>query len=130
MTSEEARLEAARAWIQKADEALRAARKDLDVSPASTINRAYYACFYAASAILITEGRHFVKHAGVRSALHKHLIRPGRFPTELGDAYDNLMKTRQKADYEVGTAWSVEQAQEAIDVADRIVTAIRILLPY
>jgi uncharacterized protein (UPF0332 family) len=93
------------------------------------VNRAYYACFYAASAVLITEGRHFVKHAGVQSAIHKYLIRSGRLPQELGEAYDDLMKVRQKADYEAIVSWTPKQAAEAIEVAERIVTALRILLP-
>ncbi len=129
MTRDEARREAARLWMEKADDALRTAKREQELSPASSLNRAYYACFYAASAVLLTEGRHFVKHAGVRSALHKHLIHNGRLCKELGDAYDSLMSTRQKADYETLVSWTPEQAAEATRVAGHIVAALRDLLP-
>jgi len=129
MTREEAKGEAARLWMEKATDALAAAQEMMATHPAASVNRAYYACFYAASAVLITEGRHFVKHAGVRSAIHKYLIHEGRLPKELGDAYDNLMKIRQKADYEAIVSWTPQQAAEAIEVAERIVAALRILSP-
>jgi len=48
---------------------------------------------------------------------------------ELGDAYDNLMRVRQKADYEAVVSWTPQQAAEAIEAAERIVSALRILLP-
>ena len=129
MTREEAKREAARLWMEKAADALAAAQDTMATHPAASVNRAYYACFYAASAVLITEGRHFVKHAGVRSAIHKYLIHEGRLPKELGDAYDNLMKMRQNADYEAVVSWTPQQAAEAIEVAERLVTALRALLP-
>jgi len=129
MTTEEAKREAARLWMEKADDAFRTAKRERELSPTSSLNRAYYACFYAATAVLISEGRQFVKHAGVRSALHKYLIHPGRLPKELGDAYDNLMNVRQQADYEAVVSWTPEQATEAIEAAERIVAALRILLP-
>jgi uncharacterized protein (UPF0332 family) len=129
MTREEAKREAARLWMEKADDALRAAKRERELSPASSLNRAYYACFYAATAVLIREGRQFVKHSGVRSALHRYLIRPGRLPKDLGDSYDRLMSVRQKADYEAVVSWTPEHAAEAIEVAERLVTALRALLP-
>ena len=129
MTREEAKREAARLWLEKADDALLAAKRERELSPASALNRAYYACFFAASAVLITEGHHFVKHAGVRSAVHKYLIHEGRLPKELGPAYDHLMRVRQQADYEAIVSWTPQQAAEAIEVADRILTALRGLLP-
>ena len=129
MTRQEAKREVARIWMEKADDALSTARRESELSPASALNRAYYACFYAATAVLITEGRHFVKHAGVRSAIHKYLIREGRLPKELGDAYENLMTMRQNADYEAIVSWTPQQAAEAIEAAERIVSGLRILLP-
>jgi len=129
MTTEEAKREAARLWMEKADDALRTAKRERELSPPSSLNRAYYACFYAATAVLISEGRQFVKHAGVRSAIHKYLIHEGHLPKELGDAYDNLMSVRQKADDEAIVNWTPQQAAEAMEVAERIVTALRILLP-
>lgn len=129
MTTDEARREAVRLLMEKADEALRAAGQVKGVSPAATINRAYYSCFYAVSAVLIAEGRKFVKHAGVQNALHQHLVLPGRIPKELARAYDELVVLRHQADYEAIVTWTPENAQRAIETAERIVAALRILLP-
>lgn len=128
MTTSEAKREAVRLLMEKADDALRAARLVQSESPATAVNRAYYACFYAASAVLITEGRHFVKHTGVRSALHQHLVKTGRVSPEIGKIYDSLTISRQKADYESTAIWTPSQAAKAIESAERVVAALRGLL--
>lgn len=129
MTRKEAKYESARRWIQKADTALISAADLTKSDPAGAINRAYYACFYAASAVLILDERHFVKHAGVRSAVHEHLVHTGRIPKDIGDAYSALMETRQDADYKETGVWTSEKAAKALDTARRIVAALRNLLP-
>ncbi len=129
MTTDEARREAARLLLGKADDSLAAAERERDLSPATAINRAYYACFYAASAVLISQGRKFVRHSGVRNAVHKYLVKEGRIPAELGAAYNELMTDRQQADYEAVVLWAPEDARKAVEMADRIVTALRLLLP-
>ena len=43
----------------------------------AAINRAYYAMFYTAQALLYERGYSFSKHAGVQSALGQHLIKAG-----------------------------------------------------
>jgi predicted nucleotidyltransferase len=64
-------------WMGMADEALASARAEVDAQRwRSAINRAYYAAFYAASAVLLSRGRHFVKHAGLQTALHRDLVHP------------------------------------------------------
>lgn len=127
MTTEEARREAARLWLEKSSEAQSAGRVVLNTSPAAAVARAYYACFYSACAVLILEDRRFVRHSGVRAAVHKHLVQTERLSSELGAAYDDLMASRHKADYETG-AWTVEKAEKALDMADRIVTALKALI--
>ena len=129
MTTDEARREAVRLLTEKADEALGAAQQVAAASSAAAVNRAYYACFYAASAVLIAEGHKFVKHAGVQDALHQHLVRPGRIPKELGKAYNELMVSRHQADYETVVVWTPQDAQKAIERAQEIIGALRALLP-
>jgi uncharacterized protein (UPF0332 family) len=115
--------------MEKADDALRTARREQDLSPSTAVNRAYYACFYAASAVLIAEGRKFVRHAGTRNAVHQFLVHKGRLPTELGTQYDKLMTSRHEADYEATVSWTPLEARHAAQTAERIVTALRALLP-
>ena len=123
------RNEVARGWWLHAGEALEAAKHDAEMFPSAAVNRAYYACFYAASAVLQSEGRHFVKHTGVRAAVHSELVKPGRLPQEIGMAYDQLLKSRQTADYGALTRVTVEEACEALRSARRVVEALGRLLP-
>ncbi len=53
---------AADLW-QRSEEALRTAETDLAVSFDAAASRAYYAAFYAVSALFALEGREFVKHS-------------------------------------------------------------------
>lgn len=63
------------------------------------MNRIYYACFYATTALLASRGLASSKHAGVRSLLHRQFVRGGDVPVELGRLYDNLFESRQEGDY-------------------------------
>ena len=63
------------------------------------VNRLYYACFYAVSALLLTRGLSSAKHGGVRSLFHQNFVKPGLVSTELGQIYDRLFDNRQKGDY-------------------------------
>ncbi|MDO8586018.1 MAG: HEPN domain-containing protein [Armatimonadota bacterium] len=64
------------------------------------VNRLYYACFYAVSAVLASEGHSSSKHSGVMSLFDQYWVKPGRVPHEMGDFYHLLFKQRQKGDYE------------------------------
>jgi uncharacterized protein (UPF0332 family)/predicted nucleotidyltransferase len=115
-------------WMTRADEALASGRSELDAGRYSfTINRAYYAAFYAASAVLLSQGRHFVKHAGVQTALHRDIVHTGLLASEHGDAYDKLFKLRLIADYTV-TGIDADQATRSLRQAEAIVAEMRTLL--
>ena len=94
------RMAVVRNLIAKADQALAAAdRERLAGDLGLSTNRVYYACFYALGAVLLREKLQFVKHSGVRGALHQHLVRAGRVSKELGQFYDRAFTERQEADY-------------------------------
>lgn len=64
-----------------------------------TVNRIYYACFYAANALLFSEGLSSSKHSGVMSLFERHWIKTGRLPVEMGKYYHGLFEHRQEGDY-------------------------------
>jgi uncharacterized protein (UPF0332 family) len=99
MSKEADRLTVARGWWAHAVEALKTAEHDAAMFPSAAVNRAYDACFYAASAVLQYEGRHFVEHTGVRAAVHGDLVKTGRLPRDAGEGFDRPLKARQSADY-------------------------------
>jgi uncharacterized protein (UPF0332 family) len=63
------------------------------------VNRLYYACFYAVSALLLTEGKTSSKHSGVRALFNKEWVNQNRIPIERGRFYRRLYDSRQKGDY-------------------------------
>ena len=124
--------------LDRAREALAEASLLLDSGHANTgVNRLYYACFYAVSALLLTKGLTATSHSGLRTFFHQHLIRPGLLPLGQGPLYDRLFDQRQRSDYadlvhfgvDEVRAWSVD-AQAFVDaVAVLIQQALAASLP-
>lgn len=87
-------------WIEKAVDSLASSEDELKAGRLSfAVNRIYYACFYAVSAILLQKKLRFQKHSGVRAAFHQHLIKPGLISKEYGNFYDEVFEARQRGDY-------------------------------
>ncbi len=129
MSEDDARRAVIRHLLAKADKALAAARRehaagDLDLA----VNRVYYACFYAASAVLLRDKRQFVKHAGVRAAIHQHLVKPGTLSTALGKFYDEAFTDRQEADYGLAVVFDSTSVAARMEQAERFVAEMRRLL--
>jgi uncharacterized protein (UPF0332 family) len=110
-------------WI-RAINTLENAKANLGLSPDTAANRAYYAAFFAVSALFASEDKIFTKHSGTRSAVHKELINTGRWPETLGDDYDTLMDLREVADYGVLKHAETEDANDAISSSARILRAV------
>jgi uncharacterized protein (UPF0332 family) len=122
MTDATARHDVARYWMGRADTALASAASELAARRFDfAANRAYYACFYAASAVLLAAGRKFSRHSGVRGAVHRDLVKTGLLDAKWGKAYDRMFETRQAADYL--ELFEMEEAQviELLDLAQQFV---------
>lgn len=65
----------------------------------AAVNRLYYACFYAASGLLIAKGIEAGTHKGVKTMLSKHFIKTGIIPMEHGVTFSNLFDKRHCGDY-------------------------------
>ena len=93
--------------LERAREGLAEARVLLDAGHLHTaVSRLYYACFYAVSALLLTEGRRVSKHSGVRSL------------------YRRLFDHRQEADYADLASFERETVQGWLEEADAFVREI------
>jgi uncharacterized protein (UPF0332 family) len=74
--------------LERAKEAIKEAEILLEKGHTNTfVNRLYYACFYAVSALLLTKGLSSAKHSGVRSLFHKHFVKSDVVDIELGQRY-------------------------------------------
>ncbi len=109
---------------QRACESLRAAEAVLPVSADAAASRAYYAAFFAASALFALEGRSFRRHSAVEAAVHRDLVRPGKWPVSRGANYSRLFELRQTGDYGVGEHVSTEDARRAVEAARHILSAV------
>jgi hypothetical protein len=128
VTPEEASARAIGHWLDRAKEALASAEAELSAGRiAFAINRCYFAAFYAASAALLSRGDRFVKHSGVRAALHKQLVKPGLLSRDLGRQYDKLFEDRQESDYVALVAFEEEEVRAALDRARALVSALEAL---
>ena len=75
------------------------------------VNRLYYACFYAMSALLLARGMAPSRHSHLRGLLHKEFVHPGLIPVEHGQFFDLLYNNRQKGDYSDLVAFDATQVQ-------------------
>lgn len=87
-------------WWEKAEASLLSAERELDAGAlVFSINRLYYALYYAVSAVLLRKEFTFSKHSGVRAAFHREIIKTGLMDTEWGRLYDQLFEDRHEGDY-------------------------------
>ena len=47
-------------------------------------SRAYYAAFHAVTALFALDDRMFAKHSALEAAVHRDLVKAGRWPADLG----------------------------------------------
>ncbi|HUU09676.1 MAG TPA: HEPN domain-containing protein [Phycisphaerae bacterium] len=116
--------EATALW-DRALKALEAAKILVDIDADGAASRAYYAAFYAVSALFALEGTTFTKHTSVAAAVHRDLVRAGRWGEDLGQAYSWLMRLRQTGDYGQGVRVRADEARQAIAKAASIVRATK-----
>jgi uncharacterized protein (UPF0332 family) len=113
-------------YIQNALEMLEASHVLVDNDfYSSAINRAYYAVFYAANALLVTKGLSQGKHSGVISAFRQHFIKTGLIAQEYSKIYGRLMEDRHQSDYELELLVSMEDAILNLHDAERFVAEVR-----
>lgn len=91
---------------------------------ASAVNRAYYAVFYAANAILSTQNLARSKHSGVISTFRQQFVKTGLIEPEFSDIYGLMMDHRHISDYELELAITDEQAHSDVHAARRFVERI------
>ena len=65
----------------------------------SCVNRLYYSCFYAVTALLARDNLSSPKHTGIRSLFNKNYIRNAVISKDLAAVYNELFEFRLEADY-------------------------------
>lgn len=111
-------MERAHEALKEADLLLRAGHLN------AYVNRLYYACFYAVSALLVTRGISTSKHGHLRSLLHRDFVKTTLIPTELGRHFDRLFSTRQEGDYADFVVFKADEVRPWLDETTAFVNYI------
>ena len=86
--------------LQRARETLADARILADAGRWNPcVNRLYYACFYAVSALLIQDGLSSAKHTGLRSLFNRHFVKTNKVSKDKARIFNDLFERRQEGDY-------------------------------
>ncbi len=86
--------------IQKAEETFGAAKQLISNGFwNSSINRLYYACFYAVTALLTKDNISAKSHNGVKTQFFQNYIKNKKIDIKYGQLYSDLFDWRQKGDY-------------------------------
>lgn len=114
--------------LERARETLKDARILADVgSWNSCVNRLYYACFYAVSALLLQRGLQSTKHSGIRSLFNLHFVKTGLISKRLGETYNDLFEYRQEGDYADLARFQEDQVRPWLAKAEEFVARIEAL---
>jgi len=109
-------------YLEGAHEALHTAHYNLDGGYYGVaVNRAYYAFFYAATALLLTLDITRSKHAGVMAAFREHFVKTGDFPAEDSLAYGKAFESRNITDYEMLGKADLDQARAIVENAEQFI---------
>ena len=114
-----------RLYMENAREMLEVARLNLGNDfYGSACNRAYYAIFYAASALLSAKRMSFGKHSAVIAAFRQHFIKMGEFDVKWSGIYQRIMSHRQSGDYDINVRVEKEQAIKDVEDARAFVDEV------
>ena len=91
-----------RRYIDKAGHALMVAEDLLrDGYPPDSASKIYYAMFYAAQALLKSEGIEVTKHSAVEAAFGFHFAKAGKIDPKYHKMLISARKVREVADYDL-----------------------------
>jgi len=94
----------------------------------TAVNRIYYACFYAVTALLVKNGINTHTHAGTRQMFGLHFVKTGIITKESGMFYSAIFSSRQASDYEDLIEPEKEKVLQFFGPADLLITEIEKLL--
>lgn len=94
----------------------------------TAINRLYYACYYAVSALLLKNNIGAQSHSGTRLMFGLHFIKTGTIPKELGKFYTEIFDLRHTGDYDDFINFTKDDVVTAKTPAKQLIEKIEGLL--
>jgi uncharacterized protein (UPF0332 family) len=126
---DESRFEMVKYRIDKAHETLKEAKycADGDMCVVA-VNRLYYACYYAASALLLKNGYECSSHKGVKAMLNLHYVATGKFDRNVAKILSQLYESRQSGDYDDFVYFNHDDYADLEPKAKIFITAVESLI--
>ncbi len=90
-----------------------------------SINRSYYAVFYAIKAVLALQGVDFKRHKDVVAYFNQHYIAAELLSKDYGRKISKLQQIREKSDYDDFYIASCDEAIEQLGNAREIIDSIK-----
>ncbi len=90
----------------------------------STINRLYYAAYYAVIALLLNSNLKPTTHKGAKTEFSNHFIKSQIIPKEFGKIYSQLFTWRQKGDYDDQFDFDSEKVLPYFDPIEKLINLI------
>jgi uncharacterized protein (UPF0332 family) len=94
----------------------------------ASVNRIYYACFYAVSGLLLKKGIDTSTHKGIRQMFGLHYVQPGLIAKEYGRFFSDLYDRRQTGDYDDFVTTDEETAARLFLLANEFIREIDSLI--
>ena len=94
----------------------------------ASVNRLYYACYYAASALMLKYNLSATSHAGIKTMLGLHFVSKGLISLNGGKTFSTLFDKRQSSDYEDFTYCDSETYAELRPKAENFIKEVDGLL--
>lgn len=91
----------------------------------AAINRLYYACYYAVSALLIKNNMQVHTHSGVKQMFGMSFIVNGKLPRSLNITYTELFDKRHSGDYDDFLTFDRETVERLLPDTQEFIEAIK-----
>lgn len=94
----------------------------------TSVNRLYYASFYAVQALLLNIDVYTKSHKGILSMFSLHFVKENKIPENLSDYFAQIFNERELADYADKDEIEKEAVEEYFADAAKFINHIDLLL--
>ncbi len=120
--------QAIRQELERAEEALAAAKLLLGPFNRDALSRVYYAVFHTVRALLMAVGVSPKTHQGLVQKFHEHYIATGKLEVHWAKKLSRFQDDRSLADYDVGFQPEEDQVSARCSEAQTLIETARSLL--
>ena len=112
--------------LSQAEDSIKVAQMSYDNALfKDSINRSYYAAFYAIKAVLALEEIDFKRHKDAIGYFNKTYVATEKFSKELGRRIGMLKQLREKSDYDDFYIAGKEEAAKQIETAVQMINEVK-----